>query len=155
MSAVEAEVVELLAQQLGIPTSRISRTSRLLEDLGVDGDDAVELVDAFAGRFSPDLESLERHWSRHFGPEGWSWPDRRLNYATLAGLALCASAAAGLAPGLTFSAGVVVILGTLVVGVIAGRRAPPMLPVTVGDLIEAAEAGVWPLRYEDEASTRP
>lgn len=79
----------------------------------------------------------------------------RLNYATLTGLALCASAAAGLAPGLTFSAGVAVILGTIVVGVIAGCRAPPMLPVTVGDLMAAAETGVWPLRYEDEAPTRP
>jgi acyl carrier protein len=149
MSAVEVEVVELVSQQLDIPTSGISRTSRLLEDLGVDGDDAVELIDAFAARFSPDLEPLGRHWSRHFGPEGWSFPDRRLNYAMFAGLGLFAAASAGLAPGLTFPLAVVIIVGAIVTGVIAGRKAPPMLPVTVGDLIEAAETGVWPLRYDD------
>lgn len=155
MSTVEAEVMELVSRQLGIEAPKISRASRLLEDLGVDGDDAVELLGAFERRFSPDLDSLGRNWSRHFGPEGWGWADRRLNYAMLAGLGLVAAAAAGLATGLTFPLAVVVIAGTLVVGAIRGRNALPVLPVTVGDLIEAAETGVWPRRYEDSAPTRP
>jgi hypothetical protein len=155
MSAAEAEVVGLVSRYLGIEASKVSPASRLFEDLGVDGDDAVELIDAFAARFPTDLGPLYAHWSRHFGPEGWGWPDWRLNCAMAAGLGLVVMGCAGIAPGLTLPLAAAVIVGTIVLAWIAARRALPNLPITVGDLIEAAGTGVWPLRYGDEAPSLP
>lgn len=43
-------------------------TTRIEEDLGVTGDDADELMAAFAREFDVDLTGLRFH--RHFGPEG-------------------------------------------------------------------------------------
>ena len=41
--------------------------TRLEEDLGITGDDAAELLEAFAGAFEIDPTEIEFH--KHFGPE--------------------------------------------------------------------------------------
>ena len=45
-------------------------TSRVFEDLGVDGQDAVIFFQAFAEEFNVDLTILWDHWEQHFAPEG-------------------------------------------------------------------------------------
>jgi acyl carrier protein len=96
-------VIELVAEQTGVSPSRISAATRIGEDLGVDGDDAADLLTEFASRFHVDLAGFQ--FPRHFGPEaGWS-PFYAL-YCLLTG---------------------------------RGRTEP----VTVQQLAEAAERGVW------------
>lgn len=64
-------VIELVAEQTGVSPSRITAATRIGEDLGVDGDDASDLLTEFASRFQVDLAGFQ--FSRHFGPEaGWS-----------------------------------------------------------------------------------
>jgi len=41
-----------------------------MQDLGMDGDDAVEFFEAFGQTFSVDLARLWQHWHHHFAPEG-------------------------------------------------------------------------------------
>lgn len=63
-------VIELVAEQAGVSPSRLTATTRIGEDLGVDGDDASDLLAEFACRFHVDLTGFQ--FSRHFGPEaGW------------------------------------------------------------------------------------
>ena len=48
--------------------ARVHPHTTLFGDLGVDGDDAHELLSDFAREFGVDLSELQM--SRHFGPEG-------------------------------------------------------------------------------------
>ena len=107
------ELIVLVAEQTGVSPSRITATTRIGEDLGVDGDDASDLLTAFASRFHVDLAGFQ--FARHFCPEaGWS-----LFYA----------------------------LYYLFTG--RGRGEP----VTVGQLADAAERGVWSYAAESGAAT--
>ena len=67
---LEAQVIELAAQMGEVAPERVALTARLLHDLGIDGDDAVELFDGVHERFGTDLTHLYEEWSEHFGPEG-------------------------------------------------------------------------------------
>lgn len=95
-------VVGLIAEFTGYDSSWIQGSTRLMEDLGVDGDDAAELLQEFASRFKVDLSRFE--FQRHFGPEaGWN-PIAAAYY--------------------------------LVVG-------SELEPISVKQLVEAAERGAW------------
>ena len=64
------DVIHLVAEQTGVSPSLITASTRIGEDLGVDGDDASDLLMAFASRFHVDLAGFQ--FARHFGPEaGW------------------------------------------------------------------------------------
>jgi acyl carrier protein len=65
-------VIQLVAEQTGVTTSRITVATRIAQDLGVDGDSATDLLTAFAARFHVDLAAFE--FSRHFGPEAGGNP---------------------------------------------------------------------------------
>lgn len=56
-----------LSDYLRLARKSVSINSRLLQDLGVDGDDAADVLAAFSKKFNVDLSGLEL--SRHFGPE--------------------------------------------------------------------------------------
>lgn len=58
----------LLAREQGYPLARITRATRLQEDAGMDGDDAVEFLEAYEREFRVDLTSFRFY--HHFGPEG-------------------------------------------------------------------------------------
>ena len=61
-----------------LSVEEVSLDSRLGDDLGMDGDDAVEFFQHYAREFHVDLAGMR--WKRHFGPEaGWTplalfWP---------------------------------------------------------------------------------
>ena len=64
-------VSQFVSEELGVPATRIKPETRLLHDLGVDGDDAGDLLQHFSARFHVDLSAFRFSW--HFGPEaGWS-----------------------------------------------------------------------------------
>ncbi len=96
-------VIYLIAELAGVSPSRITSSTRIREDLGVDGDDASEFMKAFAIRFQVDLAAFQL--ARHFGPEG-SWSPIYALYCLFTG---------------------------------KGRTEP----ITVAQLVEAAERGIW------------
>jgi acyl carrier protein len=72
MDSVLDDVRKLVAAQSGLPIERIQPSSRLFHDLGIDGDDAEELLVAFGERFSLPIKDFP--FSEYFGSEvgaGW------------------------------------------------------------------------------------
>ena len=61
-------IAQFVANQAGVPLDRVRPDTRVETDLGVTGDDAAELLEAYAQEFHVDLSALE--FLRHFGPEG-------------------------------------------------------------------------------------
>jgi len=79
------EVRNYLCERWGVRPDEMTPCSRLLHDLGMDGDDAEEVLSDFAMRFHVDMSSLA--FSEHFGTElgaGLRWMVRK----TLGGKAL-------------------------------------------------------------------
>jgi hypothetical protein len=65
-------VRQLVAAERGMVLEDIAIDSRLLEDLGMEGDDAVKFFRRFAREFGVDLAGMR--WRRHFSAEGFfSW----------------------------------------------------------------------------------
>ena len=60
-------VREFIADQTGHPLGEITLSTRLVEDGGVDGDDAVELMEAFMEDFHVEMSDFR--FKQHFGPE--------------------------------------------------------------------------------------
>jgi acyl carrier protein len=56
----------------------LSADTKLLQDLGMDGTDAVEFMEAFSEEFNVDMSEFE--FDRHFGPEGGFGPVRLVYY---------------------------------------------------------------------------
>ena len=137
-----SEVVDLLAEHTGVPRDEVKPSSRLLHDLGMDGDDAVEFFAALQRRFGTDLASLYEHWAEHFGPEGISSQDLLLLVPI--GLAVAAPILlfdlpvwAALALALPLGGLSVWLCSKLPIG-------PRMRPITVANVIAAVERGRWP-----------
>ena len=63
-------VIQFLSEQLGVREQRIAANTTIFTDLRVDGDDGVELLEAFGDRFDVDMTACEP--ARHFGPDGGS-----------------------------------------------------------------------------------
>ena len=61
-------IIAFVANETRANPKRIGLDTTLFGDLGVDGEDGRELIEAFGKEFSVDVSSF-RH-SRHFGPEG-------------------------------------------------------------------------------------
>lgn len=51
-------------------SAQLSRKTELQRDLGIEGDDAFDLVEAFAEEFEVDPGDFDFH--RYFGPEGFN-----------------------------------------------------------------------------------
>ena len=61
----------IIAAECGVFPVQVLARSRLGEDLGIDGDDATELFEAFGREFGLDFSDMR--WNCHFGPEaGWN-----------------------------------------------------------------------------------
>ena len=141
------QIFEHVAEQTGIKPENLTATTRLLQDTGMDGDDAVEFFTDFEKRYGTDLTPLYAHWDRHFGPEGFGTPTSFLVmlvllFAPIALIPLGVSPMWGWGVELV---GVVIWLWPL-------RRWPlkdNTTAVTVGDLALAAETKQWPLAYDD------
>jgi acyl carrier protein len=145
--AMLAKIIEHVAEQTGIKAAKLNVTTRLLQDTGMDGDDAVEFFRDFERRYEADLASLYAHWDRHFGPEGLGTPRSFLVMLVLL-FAPIVLIPLGVSPlwgwGIEL-AGIVVWLWPL-------RQWPlkdDTIAVTVGDLASAAETKRWPLCYDN------
>lgn len=65
-------VREFVAVALSAPLATVTLHKSLFHDLGVDGDDACELLEGFAARFNVNLDGFDMR--QHFGPEGFISP---------------------------------------------------------------------------------
>lgn len=145
-NAILPEIIEHVAEQTGIKPGKLNATTRLLQDTGMDGDDAVEFFTDFEKRYDADLAPLYAHWDRHFGPEGFGTPTSILIMLVLI-----------FAPILLIPLGVSPLWGWgvelvgLTVWLWPFRQWPlkdNTIAVTVGDLASAAETKRWPISYD-------
>ena len=138
----QSEVVELIADERGLPRQKVKLSDRLLQDLGMDGDDAVDFFNSLHERFGTDLTHLQEHWSEHFGPEGFScW-----NGLVIIPAAVIGGLVAGVA-GLSTPWGVAITVALLAAWLLVMRRwgsPDKMVPVTVQEVVAAVEEGSWP-----------
>jgi acyl carrier protein len=65
--SIEQEVIELVAKKTGKTKDKIT-PEKTFYDLGIDGDDAVELVDALCERYQVPVEGVDLR--KYIGPEG-------------------------------------------------------------------------------------
>lgn len=64
---VEARLFIWIAESLGVAPEKVSASTCVNLDLGVDGDDGVDFIRSFGGAFGVDVSDFP--YSRYFGPE--------------------------------------------------------------------------------------
>lgn len=67
MPTLEESVIDFVAENTGIKREKITLSSSLLADFGVDGDDGWGLIKLFGEKYKVDLTGFR--YNRHFGPE--------------------------------------------------------------------------------------
>jgi hypothetical protein len=70
MTNLEEDIIAFLAHETGTKGDRIQLSSRLAQDIGMEGDNAVECFGKFGEKFHVDLTALGGQWDAHFGSEG-------------------------------------------------------------------------------------
>ena len=150
-SEIEQSILAFVAKETGHNPKRLALNSRLVHDLGVDGDDAVELFEKFGEKYGVDLTALFQNWDQYFVPEG-----HRLGM------------------GCMIAVGVAAILGDLL-----HRAYPPIpawawmialpiaclfvhakffaesadcVPITIQELVDAAISRTWDRHYEPQGT---
>jgi len=143
---LEGDVIDLVADATGVAREKVRLSDRLLQDIGMDGDDAVDFFNRVHERFGTNLKSLHERWSEHFRPEGFScWNGLFIAPFVVIGAVI----GDFVGPSKFWS---YVIAFTVAAALLAAwlrvmrRWGPPdrMVPVTVQDVVEAVEAGAWP-----------
>ena len=62
----------MVAERMGVKEERLGPDTRLAEDVGMDGDDAGEFLDAFRDEFGVDMAGFD--FDLYFGGEGFFPP---------------------------------------------------------------------------------
>jgi hypothetical protein len=109
---LERRVQKFVAENAGTTVNRLEFSTTLRGDIGLEGDDAFEMMTAFAQQFNVDMRTYVH--DKHFGPEGCGCFPLTLVLYWLRSEAL--------------------------------PRTPWLgeeVPITVGNLVEAARAGKW------------
>ena len=88
MSPHDESIMDFVTEFTGVERQRLTPATTLFGDLGIDGADGWELIEAFGQKFQVDISTFRA--DRHFGPEGlpiyapfvwlWclvSWPFRK------------------------------------------------------------------------------
>ena len=143
MTELEERIIEFTAEERGMKREDIELSSGLSDDLGMDGDDAVDFLEKFGKKFSVDLELLWKHWPRHFGPE-FSGPSLGAIMLIVACVVLgdLLHRAFHRIPAWAWMIALIVAEVWTYNRFFADRN-PDVIPVTVGDLMDAAKAGKW------------
>lgn len=85
---IDDKIIDFVVREAGFKHHQISLQSDL-RNLGIDGDDAIELMNKFSQEFSVDMSKFD--FKRHFSPEGFnpflilfpSWWRRKLQSITI------------------------------------------------------------------------
>lgn len=135
---VQADVMAWVEQTLRVRGS-CSLDSTLQRDFGLDGDDAEEFLQKFAGRFEVDLS--EFRFQQHFGGEGFG-----LTYRHVAILTPLVAASAFWQ--LSWLHGTLAgVLGISLLWVFRSRLRSPLIALRVEDLVRAATSRRWAFEY--------
>lgn len=67
--SIDDQVMDFVAKEVPVNRTKISPSTTLFGDLGIDGDDALEFLQAYAEHFGVNIEGLK--FTDHFGPEGF------------------------------------------------------------------------------------
>src|ERR1700689_2386799 len=70
MDSIEEQGRRFVPSRRALAVEKVTGKSRLQDDLGLAGDDAVELFKEFEKEFETDCSVLWRFWGEHFAPEG-------------------------------------------------------------------------------------
>jgi hypothetical protein len=143
--AIEERVFLFVARERSVKRAKLSLSSRLNQDLGMDGDDAVEFFEKFRREFQVDFDELTERWSEFFGSEGVSLVVGLAGIACLVGCVAIAALLYRLIDFLPLLAWEMVTVGCFLVAMFywASRRKSPLREITISDLIDAARAGKW------------
>ncbi len=75
--STQNQVISFIADFTGVDEVKVKPETLVNDDLGVDGDDGIELLENFSDRFDVDLSSMTKNY---FGSEGFpflsvlAWP---------------------------------------------------------------------------------
>lgn len=149
----EQQIIDLIVAETSIRRDRIHLSSSLGEDIGMEGDDAVEFFEKFGETFNVDLTGLYEHWDRHFFPEGGTplafW--FVVIFVSILGAELLHQTLRWIPFWLT-CIGTTLAFTWLYVKLLKRFGPPPIVkrPITVQTLVDAATRGEWLLDYEVE-----
>lgn len=142
MGAIASEVMDLLAAERGLAPDKVHASSRLFQDLGLNGDDAVDFFASLEDRFGTDLTALYGRWPDYFGPEVFGWHGGILIVVTaIIGASVAGILNLGIAMGIALS---ILLLAAWTWGLKKWGRRSKLQPITVAQVIDAVEAGAWP-----------
>lgn len=141
---VEERVIRFTAQHWPVRKGqKLTSGTRLAQDLGMDGDDAIEFFEKFAAEFKVDLHDLRVHWNQHFAPEG------SLSLGAMVAIVLCITAGfwlrdrVDILPAWAWGISLIAIVGLIHYWLTKDK----MSPVTLGDLAESVRLGRWSKTY--------
>ena len=138
------DVIALIAEQTGIAPDRISDDAQTLGGLGMDSAAVWNLFGALEERFGTDIVALDRNFGRYFAVKplpAWNRLWVLLGCAFAGGM-IAAALDRGLLVGLAIWA--ILLAAVELVLRLLRPRTPPLLPITVGDVVAAVETGAWP-----------
>ena len=75
-NSVVLSVIDLISDHTGIKKSKLTEESTLGRDIGLDGDDAVELFEKLKNKFDVDFSAL--NMDEYFAPEHDLWGMKNL-----------------------------------------------------------------------------
>jgi hypothetical protein len=149
MTELEERISAFIAEETGIKRKRVQLTSRLAQDIRLEGDDAVEFFEKFGEEFHVDLTALGDRWRQHFLPEGGG---PSLGWMVVVGAAVIAGGLLhSAAKWIPVWASMIALIAVLcwVYGKFFRERGEEKIPTTVQDLVDAATAGTWIKQYEE------
>ena len=139
-ASLEAQVIQLVAEAADVKPERVHPGTRLLDDLGIDGDDAVEFFNRVHDRFGTDLTNLHTRWREHFSPEGLPCAAGLI----VIPIAVVAGVVGSMAGPIAGTVTAVILFVASVWAIPKLGLAEASTPITVGEVVAAVEAGSWP-----------
>jgi hypothetical protein len=158
MTELAERILDLLVAKTATERGRIELDSALVQDFGMDGDDAHEFLLEFADNFHVDLVPLTPHWHQHFRSEGCLFllPKGCMvvtGSAVIAGFLI--HVAFNPIPAWASIIGLVLVVGWGCRKVFNCYEHEEKEPITVRDLVEAAIAGKWVKSYQEQENRKP
>lgn len=138
-----SDIIRYISKRMNVPEARIKPHSRLVQDLGMTADEALDFFEDFSRDYHVNLDSLfSRYWQRHFGGHG-------MGLDTLLSLFLCAAPAGFLAgfgvslDGWLLYCSLILFWGIAMRGWPFFRRQECAVPIRPRDLAISVRLGRW------------